>query len=86
MLKIEGETIGIPKNFVIYDEDDRRGLVKQAMKQRGLNDRQMKPNAISAAISNAKNQLQSPSDLKAAASYPFEKAVADVYADYEVAK
>lgn len=86
LLKIEGNHIGIPKNFVIYDEDDRSGLVKQAMKAQGINDRQVKPRAVSAAISNAKNQLLTPDDLLATANYPFEKTVASIYKDYEAAK
>lgn len=86
LLKIEGSHIGIPKNFVIYDEDDRSGLIKQAMKSRGINDRQVKPRAVSAAISNAKNQLLAPDDLLARANYPFETTVAEIYKDYEVAK
>lgn len=86
MLKIDGASIGVDKNFVIYDESDRQGLVKQAMKQKGITDRQIKPRAVSAAISNAKNQLLGPSDLEASANYPFEKTVAQIYKEYEVAK
>lgn len=86
LLKIDGEKIGVPKNFVIYDEDDRRGLIKQAMKERGVSDRQIKPGAVSGAISSAKNQLLGPGDLEARASYPFEKIVAELYLHYEKAK
>ncbi len=86
LLRIEGSHIGISKNFIIYDEDDRQSLVKQAMKQRGVNDRQIKPRAVSAAISNAKNQLLGPEDLASTASYPFEKTVAELYAEYERTK
>lgn len=83
LLRIDGDAIDISKNFVIYDEDDRQGLVKQAMKKLGITDRQIKPRAISAAISSAKNKLQSPEDFEAAASYPFEKTVASIYIEYE---
>lgn len=83
LLRIEGEAIGITKNFVIYDEDDRRGLIKQAMKSLGIHDKQIKPQAVSATISTAKNQLLSPQDFAATASFPYQKAVAKVYAEYE---
>ncbi len=86
LLKLDGEAIGIPKNFVIYDEDDRQSLVKQAMKELGITDRQIKPRSVSAAISGAKNKLQTPADLEAAASYPYEKTVASIYVAYEKAK
>lgn len=39
LLRIEGAAIGVPKNFVIYDEDDRQGLIKQAMKQLSLSEK-----------------------------------------------
>lgn len=86
LLRIDGEAIGVTKNFVIYDEDDRQSLVKQAMKSLGITDRQIKPRAISSAISAAKNQLLSPEGLEASASYPFEKTVASLYVAYEKAK
>ncbi len=86
LLKIDGEAIDVPKNFVIYDSDDQLGLIKQGMRARGLSDRQIKPRAVASAISGAKNQLIDPESFAATASYPFEKTVADLYKDYEAAK
>lgn len=86
LLRIDGEAIGVAKNFVIYDEDDRRGLIKQAMKSLKINDKQIKPSAVSGAISTAKNQLLRPDDLRASASYPFQRSVAEIYASYEAAR
>lgn len=86
LLKIEGEAIGVPKNFVIFDEDDRQSLIKQAMKTRGVSDKQVKARAVSGAISNAKNQLKTPGDMADSARYPFEKTVAELYAEYEKAR
>ena len=86
LLRIDGEAIGVARNFVIYDEDDRRGLIKQAMKSLKINDKQIKPSAVSGAISTAKNQLLRPDDLRASASYPFQRSVAEIYASYEAAR
>ncbi|MFZ1360481.1 MAG: UvrD-helicase domain-containing protein [Candidatus Saccharimonadales bacterium] len=83
LLRIDGDKIGVQANFVIYDEDDRQGLIKQAMKELGVNDKQIKAKAASAAISQAKNELRSPDDMEASASYPFEQEVARIYAVYE---
>src|SRR3990167_6205858 len=83
MLRIEGASIGVQTNFVIYDEDDRQGLIKKAMKELSLSDKQIKPRAVSSVISNAKNDLKLPDDMKASARYPFEQQVADIYATYE---
>lgn len=86
LLRIDGGMIGVPHNFVIYDEDDRRGLIKQAMKTLGINDKQIKPSVVSSTISTAKNQLLGPDDYAASASYPFQKSVAKIYAAYEKAR
>ena len=83
LLRIDGDKIGISSNYVIYDEDDRQGLIKQAMKQLRITDKQIKPRAVSSAISNAKNELQSPGEYETQAHYPFQKEVAKIYALYE---
>ena len=83
LLRMDGEAIKIPRNFVIYDEDDRQGLVKQSMKALSISDKEMKASAVSGAISSAKNALQTPDEYEAAANYPFQKNVAKVYRAYE---
>jgi DNA helicase-2/ATP-dependent DNA helicase PcrA len=83
LLRMDGQAIGIGRNFVIYDEDDRRALIKQAMKQLSIGDKELKPAAASSAISNAKNEMQSPDEYEALAKYPFEKNIAKLYKRYE---
>lgn len=83
MLRIDGEIIGIPKNFVIYDEDDRRGLIKQVMKRLSISDNEMKSRSVSSAISNAKNEMTDPEMYLAAAAVSYQKNVAKIYKKYE---
>lgn len=83
LLRQDGQAIGIAPNFVIYDEDDRQGLIKQAMKQLQLSDKQIKPRAVSAAISSAKNELVGPEEFAASARFPFQQSVAKIYETYE---
>lgn len=83
LLRQEGSTLGVAPNFVIYDEDDRQGLIKQAMKQLSIADKQIKPQAVSSMISNAKNELVTPEDFAVSANYPFQQEVARIYALYE---
>ena len=83
LLRLDGDKIGISSNFVIYDEDDRQGLIKQAMKQLSIADKQIKPRAVSSAISNAKNELLDPESFAASSNYPFQQSVAKIYALYE---
>ena len=83
LLRIEGEAIGIPKNFIIYDEDDRQGLVKQAMKQLSLGETQIKPKTVSGIISSSKSEMVSADDYEAIASLPYQKNIAKIYKKYE---
>lgn len=84
LLRMDGAAIDIPRNYVIYDEDDRQGLIKQVLKALSISDKDMKPSAVSSAISAAKNALQDPDEYEASAHYPFQKNVAKVYKEYEV--
>jgi DNA helicase-2/ATP-dependent DNA helicase PcrA len=83
LLRMDGKSIGISTNFVIYDQDDRKSLIKQAMKQLSIVDREMKPTQISSQISNAKNQMIGPDEYEASANYPYQKSVAKIYRKYE---
>lgn len=83
LLRQDGTVIGIQSNFVIYDEDDRQGLIKQAMKELSISGDSVKPRAVSAAISSAKNEMVAPGEYAETAYYPFQQAVAKVYARYE---
>lgn len=83
LLRMDGKSIGISTNFVIYDEDDRKSLIKQAMKQLSMVDREMKPTQISSQISNLKNEMIGPDEYEASANYPYQKNVAKIYRKYE---
>lgn len=83
ILRQDGEVIGVPKNFVIFDESDRQSAIKQAMKQLFLDDKQFKPNSISGIISGAKNELISPEEYAATATLPAHKVAARVFPAYQ---
>lgn len=83
LLRMDGAAIGIQPNFVIYDEDDRRSVVKQAMKTLGVTDKQLKASAASSVISTEKNKLNEPEAMLENAKYPYQQMIAEVYAEYE---
>lgn len=83
ILRRWGENARIPKNFVILDESDRLSLIKQAMKELHITDKQFAPRSISAMISTAKNDLQTPNDFASNARMPVQLVAADVYPRYE---
>jgi DNA helicase-2/ATP-dependent DNA helicase PcrA len=83
LLRFDGEAIGVPKNYVIFDESDRQGAIKQAMRDLQVSEKQYKPSSISAQISNAKNELLNPDAFATVARLPQQKVAADVYRRYE---
>lgn len=83
LLRLDGSAIDIQPNYVIYDEDDRQSLIKSAMKELSIDAQQIKPRMVSSIISNAKNDLKTPADMEASASYPNQQQIAKVYARYE---
>lgn len=83
ILRRDGPAIGVPSNFIIYDEADRQGLIKQAMKQLSIAPDKLKPRSVSAAISNAKNDLLTPDYYAATAQYPNQQHIAKIYDMYE---
>jgi DNA helicase-2/ATP-dependent DNA helicase PcrA len=86
LLRLDGEAIGIARNFVIYDEADRLGLIKQIMKARHMSEKELQPRAVSSQISGAKNELLTPDEFAATASYGKQKFVAEIYKAYEDAR
>ncbi len=85
LLRQDGEAIGIPKNFVIYDESDRQSLIKQVAKNHHINEKEFKPRTLSSLISGAKNELVSAGEYASTATLPNQKAAAAVFPAYETA-
>jgi DNA helicase-2/ATP-dependent DNA helicase PcrA len=83
ILRQDGEYIGIPRSFVIFDESDRQAAVKRASKQLMLDEKAFPARALSGLISSAKNDLMSPSEFASEARTPGQKAAAQVFPLYE---
>ena len=75
--------IGYPSHFVIYDEDDRLAVVKECMRELGVDERATTPASVGHRISHAKNQMLSVEDAERLALGPREAHVAAVYRRYQ---
>ena len=64
ILRTEGYKIGYPPNFVIYDTQDSKNLIKAIVKEQNLDPKLYKENFVFNRISNAKNRLISPLEYK----------------------
>jgi DNA helicase-2/ATP-dependent DNA helicase PcrA len=83
MLRHSGELIGIPRNFVIYDEVDRTALIKAGMRLAGIDEKRVSPATVAAEISRAKNELLDPLAFANAAVGYVESQVGAVYPKYQ---
>jgi DNA helicase II / ATP-dependent DNA helicase PcrA len=83
VLRIDGEHIGISKNFVIYDSEDQKEAIKDSMEDLGINDEQYKPAGFSHIISEAKNMMLSPLAYSEFARNDFQEKAFKVYGRYE---
>ncbi len=57
ILRREIEKIGYAKSFVIYDTSDQQVVMKDCIKELGVNDKDFPPKVILSQISKAKNEL-----------------------------
>ncbi len=83
LLRQDGEAIGIPRSFVIFDESDRQAAVKQITKQLMIDEKTFPPRVISSLISSAKNEMMSPQTYASGATSPAQQTAAKVYPLYE---
>ncbi len=71
-------SLGYPNKFAIYDQGDQLALVKRAMQNLRVSDKEFEPKQLLEEISNAKNRLESPEQQT-------DSLVREVYAGYQTA-
>ncbi len=81
ILRREGESTPFGRDYVIYDTDDQQAVVTQAMGELNIDTKKWNPRRVRGKISDHKNELIGPSQVKAF-DY-FEEVVARVYPRYQ---
>lgn len=74
---------GFDRHFTIFDTSEQATLVRDILRQLGLNDKQYNPRTILIHISRAKNDFLTPADFAKVADGYFEHVVARVYPLYQ---
>ncbi len=85
ILRIDGEYVGVPKNFTILDESDQLNVIKKIYKARSIDDKSYPARTVLNHISSAKNELLSVAEFQEIALSPTQKIGADIYGDYQQA-
>jgi DNA helicase-2/ATP-dependent DNA helicase PcrA len=83
ILRERARFVGLPPSFVIYDEEDRLSIVKEAMRQLDMDERQITPASVVHRISHAKNHMLSVEEAERLARTPREERIAQLYRLYE---
>ena len=83
LLRREATAAGLPHDFAIYDDDDQLAAVKMAMAKLQIGEDSLTPRNVLSRISYAKNQGQTPEQLRGAATDKDGRITADIFAAYE---
>ncbi|MEK7071032.1 MAG: UvrD-helicase domain-containing protein, partial [Patescibacteria group bacterium] len=80
VLRIDGEEMGIPRSFVIYDDSDQISLIKKLIKNLHA---KFSPSYYLNRISSAKNELISPSKYAEIFKDGTSQVTASIYQKYQ---
>ena len=82
MLRRDGEQIGVPQSFAIFDDDDQMRLVSATIKDLHLDPRNFPTRQVLSRISRNKSEGVSPEDAAAQTASYFDEVVARVWERY----
>ncbi len=86
MLRYSGEALGYRAGFTVYDETDKKTLIKKICKEMQVDEKQNPVSMIIGVISKCKEREQGPDDyLRESPALPMNKLIADVYRRYQAA-
>lgn len=82
ILRLHGARLGYSSDFVIYDDADQKGLIKDCLQIHNLSDKDFAPDAILNQIGDWKNRGKLASEAEDLARSSFEENCAKVYKTY----
>ncbi len=78
------DRLGFEKNFVIYDSDDSKTVIKDCLKELNLDDKIFSPKSVSAQLSKAKDEMIEPDEYETINSKDYRLSkIAQVYKLYQ---
>lgn len=83
VLRRDGEAIGIPRDFVIYDATDQKDALKELMDRMNLSEDSYKPASVLGMISDAKNNMVTPAMYGEIVNSDMQEKVFSLYAEYQ---
>ena len=83
ILRANGDLLGYPRQFSIYDSADSNRLTGYVIRDLGLDSKRFTPRGVHGIISLWKNELVDPEEAQRRAQNIFDRKHADVYAEYQ---
>ncbi|HEY5937530.1 MAG TPA: UvrD-helicase domain-containing protein, partial [Kofleriaceae bacterium] len=83
ILRSERKALGLPRGFVIYDQSDQMGALREAMRSVRDGDRRYDVKAILTRISLAKNAFVAAEDYSGNPADDYDEMTAQVYPKYQ---
>jgi DNA helicase II / ATP-dependent DNA helicase PcrA len=83
ILRRDGEALGFPRTFSIYDQADAVRLTSYVIRDLGLDSKRFAPRTVHGLISLWKNELTDPAAAAAKAENIFDRKHAEIYAEYQ---
>lgn len=82
ILRREGEKLGFPKQFTIYDSDDQQRVLKEVYKALNIDDKFLPVRACLSSIGRLKDKMISPAQAAQAPEDTRAQLIAKVYGEY----
>ena len=83
ILRRDGDRLGFPSSFTIYDQADAVRLTGYVLRDLNLDSKKFPPRTVHATISAAKNDYRTVEEYTEGAQTIFERKIAEVYAEYQ---
>jgi len=83
LLRIEHQAAGYDRAFSIFDDADQQRIMRDILKDEGIDPKRLTPRAVLGRISAAKNELLHPRDLAEQARDDAEQGMARLYQRYQ---
>lgn len=83
LLRTQGQLIGLPPQYTIYDADEAASVMKSVMTEAHIPPKTLAPNAILHTIGRWKDELRTNAEARAAARDLWEERIADLWDRYD---
>ena len=84
ILRRFADRIGYSSNFTIYDTDDQKRLIKEIVREKGLDEKLFQPKTVLSVISHQKEKLMTPDAFAETVNNDYRmKQIAAIYEIYE---